>query len=80
MERAAASESESIPTSHPTSRRRDEETLAEQVRGSERAALVAALEAAAWNRSRAARALGINRTTLYRKMRDLGLDGGRAAG
>ncbi len=56
------------------------ETLAAQVRGSERAALVAALEAAAWNRSRAARALGINRTTLYRKMRDLGLDGGRAAG
>ena len=73
-----ASDSNSIHEA--PSRPRDDKTLAAQVRGSERAALVAALEAAAWNRSRAARALGINRTTLYRKMRDLGLDGGRAAG
>jgi DNA-binding NtrC family response regulator len=72
--------SESTSIHEAPSRPRDDETLATQVRGSERAALVAALEAAAWNRSRAARALGINRTTLYRKMRDLGLDGGRAAG
>ncbi len=71
---------EMLSDARPTAPHRDEETLAAQVRGSERAALVAALEAAGWNRSRAARALGINRTTLYRKMRDLGLDGGRAAG
>ncbi|MEY3026014.1 MAG: Bacterial regulatory protein Fis family, partial [Planctomycetota bacterium] len=28
-----------------------------------------------WNRTRTARGLGIDRTTLYRKMRDLGLNG-----
>jgi transcriptional regulator of acetoin/glycerol metabolism len=35
--------------------------------------LLAALTAHGWNRSKAAASLGINRTTLYRKMRELGL-------
>ena len=39
----------------------------------ERAALLDTLEKHGWNRTQAAKALGINRTTLYRKMRDLGL-------
>lgn len=49
-------------------------TLANAMRAPEREALRRALDANAWSRSRTAEALGINRTTLYRKMRDLGLD------
>lgn len=43
----------------------------------ERDAIVAALEAHGWNRSRTADALGINRVTLYRKMCALGLTASR---
>lgn len=39
----------------------------------EREAVVEALRGADGNRSRAAHALGIGRTTLYRKMREFGL-------
>ncbi|MFZ9913924.1 MAG: sigma 54-interacting transcriptional regulator [Phycisphaerales bacterium] len=48
-------------------------TLAESMRAPERDTLVAALRANGWNRSRTADSLGINRATLYRKMRDLGI-------
>ena len=48
-------------------------TLADAMRDPERSALLAALAANGWNRSKAAASLGINRTTLYRKMRELGL-------
>jgi DNA-binding NtrC family response regulator len=48
-------------------------SLADAMRDPERSALLAALAAHGWNRSKAAASLGINRTTLYRKMRDLGL-------
>jgi DNA-binding NtrC family response regulator len=48
-------------------------TLADSMRDPERAVLLAALAANNWNRSKAAASLGINRTTLYRKMRELGL-------
>ncbi len=41
----------------------------------ERAILKMALEANGWNRQQTAEALEINRTTLYKKMRALGLDG-----
>jgi transcriptional regulator of acetoin/glycerol metabolism len=40
----------------------------------EREVIAAALAAAGWNRSRAARNLGINRTTLWRKIREYGLE------
>lgn len=39
----------------------------------ERRLILAALEANNWNKQRAARALGINRATLYKKMKRLGL-------
>jgi len=48
-------------------------TLSDAMRDPERSALLAALAASGWNRSKAAASLGINRTTLYRKMRELGL-------
>ncbi|MEY3026985.1 MAG: hypothetical protein RLZZ238_1882 [Planctomycetota bacterium] len=50
-------------------------TLADAMRDPEREALLKALVANNWNRTRTARGLGIDRTTLYRKMRDLGLNG-----
>lgn len=40
----------------------------------ERQLIVAALERAGWRRDVAARALGINRTTLYKKLKRLGMD------
>ncbi len=40
----------------------------------ERQLIVAALEQAGWRRDVAARALGINRTTLYKKIKRLGMD------
>ncbi len=42
----------------------------------EKEMLAAALERAGWNRSRAARRLGIDRTTLWRKIREYGLTPG----
>ncbi|HET8797419.1 MAG TPA: helix-turn-helix domain-containing protein, partial [Thermoanaerobaculia bacterium] len=42
---------------------------------SEREVLVAALDQNHWRRDEAARALGISRTTLWRKMREAGLIG-----
>jgi DNA-binding NtrC family response regulator len=43
----------------------------------ERAALQAALEAHRWSRAETAKALGLSRSTLWRRMRALGLAGGR---
>jgi len=40
----------------------------------ERQLIVAALERAGWRRDVAAKALGINRTTLYKKLKRLGMD------
>jgi PAS domain S-box-containing protein len=40
----------------------------------EAAKIIAALEKAGWNKSRAARLLGISRRTIYRKMEELGID------
>lgn len=47
--------------------------LASSVRDRERETILAALESHGWNRTRASIALGIDRSTLYRKMIDLGL-------
>jgi transcriptional regulator of acetoin/glycerol metabolism len=40
----------------------------------ERERLVRALERSGWNRSRAARILGMHRTTVWRKMREHGIE------
>jgi DNA-binding NtrC family response regulator len=48
--------------------------LREALEGPEKNILMAALRANGWNRQRTAEQLGINRTTLYKKMRRYGLD------
>jgi len=48
-------------------------TLREAVQRAEREAILRALRAANWRRSKAARLLGINRVTLYNKMRRYGI-------
>lgn len=50
-------------------------SLEEALREPERDILVRALEANAWNRQKTADQLGINRTTLYKKMKSLGIGG-----
>ena len=54
--------------------------LAEALKGPEREILVRALEANGWNRQRTAEQLEINRTTLYKKMRALGIDSASGSG
>ena len=49
-------------------------TLKEALEGPERAIILEVLESNGWNRNSTADALGINRTTLYKKMKRLGLD------
>ncbi|MHB8763402.1 MAG: helix-turn-helix domain-containing protein, partial [Deferrisomatales bacterium] len=39
----------------------------------ERRTIVAALEATGWSKGEAAQRLGLSRTTLWRRMRDLGI-------
>jgi transcriptional regulator of acetoin/glycerol metabolism len=46
------------------------------IEAAERDAIIKSLDAAAGNKSEAAALLGIGRTTLYRRLRQLGLDGG----
>jgi DNA-binding NtrC family response regulator len=49
-------------------------TLKEALAGPERQIILEVLESNDWNRNATADALGINRTTLYKKMKRLGLD------
>ena len=49
-------------------------TLKEALEGPERAIILEVLESNDWNRNVTADVLGINRTTLYKKMKRLGLD------
>jgi DNA-binding NtrC family response regulator len=48
--------------------------LSEALEGPERQIILAALQANQWNRNVTADLLGINRTTLYKKMKKLGID------
>ncbi len=50
------------------------QTLADAMIGPERRYILRSLEANGWNRTATAEQLGINRTTLYKKMRSLGID------
>ena len=49
-------------------------TLREALEGPERQIILQALRQHSWNRAATADALDINRTTLYKKMKRLGLD------
>jgi DNA-binding NtrC family response regulator len=49
-------------------------TLREALQGPEREIILQALRLYNWNRASTADALDINRTTLYKKMKRLGLD------
>jgi transcriptional regulator with PAS, ATPase and Fis domain len=55
----------------------DGRTLKQALSNPERQIILEVLEANQWNRMATADALGINRTTLYKKMKRLGLDGPR---
>ncbi len=50
------------------------QSLEEALREPERRVILRALEACEWNRQKTADALGINRTTLYKKMKSLGIE------
>jgi len=50
------------------------QTLKEALAGPERQIILEVLRANNWNRNLTAESLGINRTTLYKKMKRLGLD------
>ncbi len=55
------------------------QTLKEALEGPERQIILGVLESNGWNRNATADQLGINRTTLYKKMKRLGLETGHAA-
>ena len=54
-------------------------TLEDALREPEKRIILEALRASGNNKMKAAEKLGINRTTLYKKMRQLGIDPGRDA-
>ncbi len=54
-----------------------QKTLKEALEGPERQIIREVLESNGWNRNATADQLGINRTTLYKKMKRLGLEDGR---
>jgi DNA-binding NtrC family response regulator len=56
-----------------------QKTLKEALEGPERQIIREVLESNGWNRNMTADQLGINRTTLYKKMKRLGLEDGRVA-
>jgi DNA-binding NtrC family response regulator len=60
-----------LPTTSTPSRGR---TLKEALEGPERQIILDALESHHWNRNATAESLGVNRTTLYKKMKRLGLE------
>jgi DNA-binding NtrC family response regulator len=55
----------------------DNQSLGDALKEPEKQIILSALKAANWNRVRAAEALNINRTTLYKKMKSLGIDPAR---
>jgi transcriptional regulator with PAS, ATPase and Fis domain len=54
-----------------------QQTLKEALEGPERQIILNVLESNGWNRNATADQLGINRTTLYKKMKRLGLEDGQ---
>ena len=64
-----------VPTASASGR-----TLKEALEGPERQIILEVLQANNWNRNATADALGINRTTLYKKMKRLGLESSHGSG
>jgi len=56
-----------------------QQTLKEALEGPERQIILDVLESNSWNRNLTADQLGINRTTLYKKMKKLRLEDGQFA-
>ena len=56
-----------------------QQTLKEALEGPERQIILDVLESNSWNRNLTADQLGINRTTLYKKMKKLHLEDGQFA-
>ena len=54
-------------------------TLKDALAGPERQIILEVLETNHWNRNATADSLGVNRTTLYKKMKKLGLEDGKYA-
>ena len=67
------------PSSAPVSGRLGQRTLKQALEAPERQIILEVLEKHQWNRHATAETLGINRTTLYKKMKRLGLEDGRYA-
>ncbi|MHA7812388.1 MAG: sigma-54-dependent transcriptional regulator [Phycisphaerales bacterium] len=71
-------EAEGTTLSTPTASNESEDwtpmTLSEAMMRPERSFILRALQANDWNRQQTAEVLGINRTTLYKKMKQLGID------
>ncbi len=66
---------ENFPTDITTVIQQGGESLTEAGPQSlDRESLLKALESSGWNRSRAARRLGVNRTTIWRKMKEYGIE------
>jgi DNA-binding NtrC family response regulator len=63
-----------VPVPAPSSSPSRGRTLKEALEGPERQIILEALESHHWNRNATAEALGVNRTTLYKKMKRLGLE------
>lgn len=62
------------PTGGPIATHYTGQTLKEALEGPERAIILEVLQSNGWNRNQTADQLGINRTTLYKKMKRLGLE------
>ncbi len=60
--------------------RQGQQTLKQALEGPERRIILEVLEANGWNRNVTAETLGINRTTLYKKMKKLGLEDAQCVG
>ena len=71
---------EAGPSRAPGARRSGAQPLKCAMREPERRLILQALRTSSWNKLHAARTLGISRSTLYKKMKEHGLDPGEADG
>ena len=74
--RAARTGAEALEAAAPAAARPPADALADSLAEdpAERLRIVQVLESARWNRGRAAEALGMSRSTLWRRMKELGIE------